>query len=397
MNIPSTAESAVPTISSISDQIQKLQTKLTPNTPKSSNSSRSPRPALTTLSGPSIGESSPASSRRPVPTKFSSQLPQANVNRSREYTQAKYDEALKNSGVFRLNGQQVQVQFEDLMGEGLLGHGSCGQVFKMRHVPTQTTLAVKIMARTASEEDNKRIIMDLDVVLKSYDFPYIVRCVGYFIRSEVYICMELMSSCFDKLLKLIKQSIPEAILGRLTFSIVTALNYLKETHGIIHRDVKPSNILIDQHGNIKLCDFGISGFLIESMAKTRSAGCAAYMSPERIEPSDPQNPDYDIRADIWSLGISLIELATNAYPYSNCRNDFDVMARIVTEPAPSLPTDREFSDDFRSFVNMCLIKNHKERPKYVQLMKEPFFVRVSPDSDGVAAWYRNVTEKKSGD
>jgi len=73
-------------------------------------------------------------------------------------------------------------------------------------------------------------------------------------------------------------------------------------------DVKPSNILIDEYGTIKLCDFGISGVLIESMAKSRNAGCAAYMSPERIEPSDPTRPDYDIRADIWSLGITLVSL-----------------------------------------------------------------------------------------
>jgi serine/threonine protein kinase len=70
--------------------------------------------------------------------------------------------------------------------------------------------------------------------------------------------------------------------------------------------VKPSNILIDEQGNIKLCDFGISGVLIESKAISRNAGCAAYMSPERIEPPDPKRPDYDIRADVWSLGISLV-------------------------------------------------------------------------------------------
>jgi serine/threonine protein kinase len=71
-------------------------------------------------------------------------------------------------------------------------------------------------------------------------------------------------------------------------------------------DVKPSNILIDEHGNIKLCDFGISGVLIESKAKSRNAGCAAYTSPERINPDVPEKPDYDVRADVWSLGISLV-------------------------------------------------------------------------------------------
>lgn len=71
-------------------------------------------------------------------------------------------------------------------------------------------------------------------------------------------------------------------------------------------DVKPSNILIDEQGNIKLCDFGISGALIDSMAKSKNVGCAAYMSPERINSSNLEKPEYDVRADIWSLGISLV-------------------------------------------------------------------------------------------
>ena len=88
-------------------------------------------------------------------------------------------------------------------------------------------------------------------------------------------------------------------------------------------DVKPSNILIDEYGAIKLCDFGISGVLIESMAKSRNAGCAAYMSPERIEPLDPTRPDYDIRADIWSLGITLVSETSLNLIYHQARYCLD--------------------------------------------------------------------------
>uniref|UniRef100_A0A4W3GZA0 mitogen-activated protein kinase kinase n=1 Tax=Callorhinchus milii TaxID=7868 RepID=A0A4W3GZA0_CALMI len=90
--------------------------------------------------------------------------------------------------------------------------------------------------------------------------------------------MELMGTCAEKLKKRIQGPIPERILGKMTVAIVKALFYLKEKHGVIHRDVKPSNILLDERGEIKLCDFGISGRLVDSKAKTRSAGCAAYMA-----------------------------------------------------------------------------------------------------------------------
>lgn len=184
--------------------------------------------------------------------------------------------------------------------------------------------------------------MDIDVVLKSHDCPYIVHCLGCFItEAEVWICMELMATCFEKLTK--NKPVPEPILGKITVAVslftlvivrqnssnrnevtsrrnhisfchcdgdfrffflfclqlknatcsqswsltffrfiylqtVKALSYLKTNHDVIHRDVKPSNILIDERGNIKLCDFGISGRLVDSKAKTRSAGCAAYMA-----------------------------------------------------------------------------------------------------------------------
>ncbi|CAF4498332.1 unnamed protein product [Rotaria sp. Silwood1] len=401
-----TTESDHGSISNLSNQIESLRIKLTPIIGSSVSSNQSSNVGTKKTKPPptSLG-SSPSTRKGAVNLPISSV--QSSVDLTSEQTRAIYEKVLQNSGLFHINGESNWrlseepeklflmdkfIEQKDFVKEYLLGSGSCGSVFKMEHKPSQTILAVKVMPRTASNEENKRIIMDLDVLVKSYNFPYIVRCLGYFIKqTEVWICMELMASCFDKLLKLIRQPIPEFILGKLTFSTVTALSYLKEKHGIIHRDVKPSNILIDEQGNIKLCDFGISGVLIDSRAKSRNAGCAAYMSPERINPSNPEKPDYDIRADIWSLGISLIELATNVHPYSNCENDFSVMARIVTEDSPQLPTHLSFSDNFRSFVDICLIKDYQQRPKYGQLMLHPFFIQSREQSVDVAGWYRDVT------
>ena len=115
--------------------------------------------------------------------------------------------------------------------------------------------------------------------------------------------------------------------------------------------VKPSNILVDYEGRIKLCDFGISGRLVDSQAQTRGAGCAAYLSPERI---DPERGTYDVRADIWSLGLTLIELATAQFPYSNCKSDFEVCAKILQTEAPQLGPS--FPHSMQDFVAKCCIK-----------------------------------------
>uniref|UniRef100_A0A287CXW2 mitogen-activated protein kinase kinase n=2 Tax=Rodentia TaxID=9989 RepID=A0A287CXW2_ICTTR len=122
---------------------------------------------------------------------------------------------------------------------------------------------------TVDEKEQKQLLMDLDVVMRSSDCPYIVQFYGALFRETV-----------------------------------KALNHLKENLKIIHRDIKPSNILLDRSGNIKLCDFGISGQLVDSIAKTRDAGCRPYMAPERIDPSASRQ-GYDVRSDVWSLGITL--------------------------------------------------------------------------------------------
>ncbi|XP_042549613.1 dual specificity mitogen-activated protein kinase kinase 7 isoform X4 [Dipodomys spectabilis] len=306
----------------------------------------------------------------------------------------KLQEIMKQTGYLTIGGQRYQAEINDLENLGEMGSGTCGQVWKMRFRKTGHIIAVKQMRRSGNKEENKRILMDLDVVLKSHDCPYIVQCFGTFItNTDVFIAMELMGTCAEKLKKRMQGPIPERILGKMTVAIVKALYYLKEKHGVIHRDVKPSNILLDERGQIKLCDFGISGRLVDSKAKTRSAGCAAYMAPERIDPPDPTKPDYDIRADVWSLGISLVELATGQFPYKNCKTDFEVLTKVLQEEPPLLPGHMGFSGDFQSFVKDCLTKDHRKRPKYNKLLEHSFIKRYEMLEVDVASWFKDAMAK----
>ncbi|KAI5738042.1 hypothetical protein M8J77_002260 [Diaphorina citri] len=166
------------------------------------------------------------------------------------------------------------------------------------------------------------------------------------------------------------RSIPENILSTITSAVLNALHYLHSKLQVIHRDVKPSNILINRAGDVKMCDFGISGYLVDSVAKTIDAGCKPYMAPERIDPSgNPSN--YDIRSDVWSLGISLIELATGRFPYDTWGSPFEQLKQVVQDDPPRLPPG-EFSSDFKDFITLCLQKDYTKRPNYVQLLQHPF-------------------------
>lgn len=285
-------------------------------------------------------------------------------------------------------GEEYDFKSEDLVDRGEIGIGAFGVVNKMifKKGEVEKLMAVKRIRSTVDEREQKELLMDLDVVMRSNDCAFIVLFFGaLFQEGDCWICMELMDSSTDKFYKFIYEhageSIPEEVLGKITVATVNALNYLKDKLKIIHRDVKPSNILLDRKGNIKLCDFGISGQLIDSIAKTRDAGCRPYMAPERIDPQRAKG--YDVRSDVWSLGITLIELATGCFPYPKWNSVFEQLQQVVHGDPPRLDPRQtknlSFTIEFVNFVNTCLIKDELQRPKYTKLLAHPFIKRAEAE------------------
>jgi len=308
---------------------------------------------------------------------------------------------VQSTGRLKLEDQEYPFGAEDLIDCGEIGRGNFGAVNKMMFRKAGRIMAVKRIRSTVEEKEQKQLLMDLEVVMKSADCVFIVQFFGaIFKEGDCWICMELMDSSLDKFYHFIfddlQESIPENIIGKITVATVSALNYLKEKLKIMHRDVKPSNILLDKAGAIKLCDFGISGQLVDSIAKTRDAGCRPYMAPERIDPQRAKG--YDVRSDVWSLGISLIELATGKFPYPKWNSVFEQLTQVVHGDPPQLQDNYKniFTIDFINFVNLCLMKDETVRPKYIKLLEHPFIVRSQEETVNVAGYVTSILDRMQG-
>jgi serine/threonine protein kinase len=243
-----------------------------------------------------------------------------------------------------------------------LGRGAYGIVEHVKHIGSGLEMAVKRI--TAVSQEQKRLLMDMDVLMKGMACASIVKFYGaLYSEGDLWIFMEKMDSSLDKFYKLcyeqlspeesdhveaITLKLPEQVLGKIAANVVTALHYLHSIK-VIHRDVKPSNILINRAGEVKLCDFGISGYLVNSVAKTFEAGCKPYMAPERINP-DRNRQGYDIRSDVWSLGITMLELSIGKFPYPQANSFFEQLKRVCTDEPPKLPDDQPFTEDYRDFT-----------------------------------------------
>ncbi len=156
------------------------------------------------------------------------------------------------------------------------------------------------------------------------------------------------------------------VLGKIAEATLGGLTYLYTKHHIMHRDIKPSNILVNSRGYIKLCDFGVSGELVNSIADT-FVGTSTYMAPERI-----QGEKYTVKSDVWSFGLSIMELAIGKFPFdaSEHLSDgdgapagiLDLLQQIVHEPAPRLPKSDAFPQILEDMIQKCMAKKPEERP-----------------------------------
>ncbi|BGP20116.1 hypothetical protein JCM10213_000800 [Rhodosporidiobolus nylandii] len=206
---------------------------------------------------------------------------------------------------------KLDLRNEDLQVLNELGSGNGGTVSRALHVPTKAVMAKKVVHIATNDTTKKQILRELQI-MHDCSSPYIVSFYGaYLADPHICMCMEFMDKgSLDNIYKKVGP-IPEPVLGKIALAVVSGLTYLYEVHKIMHRDVKPSNILLNSLGQIKICDFGVSGELINSVADT-FVGTSTYMSPERIS-GDP----YTVKSDVWSLGISLVELAIGRFPFSS--------------------------------------------------------------------------------
>ncbi|KAF9517261.1 hypothetical protein BS47DRAFT_1291331 [Hydnum rufescens UP504] len=341
---------------------------------------------------------------------------------------------------------RLDLTLEDLKTIGELGQGNGGTVSKVEHGPTQTIMAKKVVLIDAKPAVRKQILRELQI-MHDCNSPYIVSFYGAFVADpHICICMEFMDKgSLDSVYKKFGP-IPIDIVAKISLAVLEGLTYLYDAHRIIHRDIKPSNILINSRGHIKICDFGVSGELINSIADT-FVGTSTYMSPERI-----QGAQYTVKSDVWSLGISLIELALGRFPFADSDdsddsdfNDFEgtlsphnadstvhygrplslqplppsrpkkkdskasqrdkrksrgvslegggmtmsileLLQHIVNEPAPRLTPEGKFPIESEEFLDLCLKKDPDERPTPKELLKHQWIILARANGVDLEQW-----------
>jgi serine/threonine protein kinase len=257
----------------------------------------------------------------------------------------------------------------------LLGEGSFGAVYKAVHKPSGAIVAVKVISNAGSSASEEEKIKGEIDILSRCDSSYIVGYCECFIKpptnkpGEMWIVMEFCEggSMSDLLEANSGYLLPEDCIRAVCASIVLGLEYLHGVANVCHRDIKCGNVLLTSDGHVKLADFGVSAELTNTINKRKTVvGSPYWMAPEVIRESH-----YDGRADVWSLGITTIEMAEGAPPHANL-HPLRAIFVIPTKPAPTLADPDNWSPEMLDFVRCCCQKEPSQRNDSSLLSSHPF-------------------------
>ncbi|XP_035277282.1 TRAF2 and NCK-interacting protein kinase-like isoform X9 [Anguilla anguilla] len=259
----------------------------------------------------------------------------------------------------------------------LVGNGTYGQVYKGRHVKTGQLAAIKVMDVAGDEEEE--IKQEINMLKKYSHHPNIATYYGAFIKKnppgiddQLWLVMEFCGagSVTDLIKNTKGNSLKEEWTAYICREILKGLTHLHH-HKVIHRDIKGQNVLLTENAEVKLVDFGVSAQLDRTVGRRNTfIGTPYWMAPEVIACDENPDATYDFKSDLWSLGITAIEMAEGAPPLCDM-HPMRALFLIPRNPAPRLKS-KKWSKKFQSFIDSCLVKNHGQRPSTEQLIKHPF-------------------------
>ncbi|XP_006021357.1 STE20-like serine/threonine-protein kinase isoform X2 [Alligator sinensis] len=306
--------------------------------------------------------------------------------------------------IFKLGGEKKKKQYEhvkrDLNPEefweiiGELGDGAFGKVFKAQNKETKVLAAAKVID-TKSEEELEDYMVEIDI-LASCDHPNIVKLLdAFYYENNLWILIEFCAGgAVDAVMLELERPLTEPQIKVVCKQTLEALNYLHENK-IIHRDLKAGNILFTLDGDIKLADFGVSAKNTRTIQRRDSfIGTPYWMAPEVVMCETSKDRPYDYKADVWSLGITLIEMAQIEPPHHEL-NPMRVLLKIAKSDPPALAQPSKWSSDFKDFLKKCLEKNVDARWTATQLLQHPFVTVTSnkPIRELIAEAKAEVTEE----
>ncbi|XP_060717794.1 TRAF2 and NCK interacting kinase b isoform X4 [Tachysurus vachellii] len=286
----------------------------------------------------------------------------------------------------------------------LVGNGTYGQVYKGRHVKTGQLAAIKVMDVTGDEEEE--IKAEINMLKKYSHHRNIATYYGAFVKKnppgvddQLWLVMEFCGagSVTDLIKNTKGNSLKEEWTAYICREILRGLTHLHQ-HKVIHRDIKGQNVLLTENAEVKLVDFGVSAQLDRTVGRRNTfIGTPYWMAPEVIACDENPDATYDFKSDLWSLGITAMEMAEGAPPLCDM-HPMRALFLIPRNPAPRLKS-KKWTKKFQSFIDSCLVKNHTQRPSTEQLLKHPF-IRDLPNERQVRIQLKDHidrTKKKRGE